>query len=128
MFPPLKGTGNGGPAETQERHTHRRPIAADLRSGDAPRGTRCNVTQEQRAYLIGMLYREMKREQGGDRGNQYTAPSSQNGNMLRTAEVIVEHRLHADPGPAPRRGPVRCRRHMPVTCRDAAYSRVMNEL
>jgi len=44
----------------------------------------------QRAYLIGKLYRETKKEPGGDRGNQYTAPKGNNFPLPTTAERIAE--------------------------------------
>lgn len=51
---------------------------------------RRNVTPEQRAYLMGKLYRETKKEQGGDRGNQYTVPKGNNFPLPTTAEKIGE--------------------------------------
>lgn len=51
---------------------------------------RRNVTPEQRAYLIGKLYRETKKGQGEHTGNQYTMECSQNGNIPRTAEIIAD--------------------------------------
>ena len=43
-----------------------------------------------RAYLIGKLYRETKKEQGGDRGNQYTVAGANNLPLPKTAERIAE--------------------------------------
>lgn len=53
---------------------------------------RRNVTPEQRAYLMGKLYRETKKEQGGDRGNQYTVPRGNNFPLPKTAERIAEQK------------------------------------
>jgi len=43
-----------------------------------------------RAYLIGKLYRETKKEQGGDRGNQYTVAGGHSDHLAKTAERIGE--------------------------------------
>lgn len=43
-----------------------------------------------RAYLIGKLYRETKKEQGGDRGNQYTVEGGHFDHLAKTAERIGE--------------------------------------
>ncbi len=59
----------------------------------------------ERAYLMGKLYRETKKEQGGDRGNQYTVPKGNNFPLPTTAEKIGEQfsvsdrrtRLHTAP-------------------------------
>ena len=37
---------------------------------------RRNLTEEQRALVIGMMYQAQKQTQGGDRGNQYTKPAN----------------------------------------------------
>ena len=50
---------------------------------------RRNVTPEQRAYLMGKLYRETKKEQGGDRGNQYTVAGGHSDHLAKTAETIA---------------------------------------
>jgi len=39
---------------------------------------------------MGKLYRETKKEQGGDRGNQYTVPRGNNFPLPKTAERIGE--------------------------------------
>jgi len=39
---------------------------------------------------MGKMYKETKKEQGGDRGNQYTAPKGNNFPLPTTAERIAE--------------------------------------
>jgi len=51
---------------------------------------RRNISPAQRAYLMGKMYKETKKEQGGDRGNQYTAPKGNNFPLPTTAERIAE--------------------------------------
>lgn len=43
-----------------------------------------------RTYYIGKLYREMKKEQGGDRGNQYTVAGGKNFPSSKTAARLAE--------------------------------------
>ena len=54
---------------------------------------RRNVTPEQRAYLMGKLYRETKKEQGGTGANQYTEQRGNNFPSAKTAERIASSRV-----------------------------------
>jgi phage N-6-adenine-methyltransferase len=51
---------------------------------------RRNITPQQRAYLIGKIYRETKKEQGEHTGNQYTMERANNLPLPKTAERIAE--------------------------------------
>ncbi len=51
---------------------------------------RRNISSAQRAYLIGKLYRETKKEQGGTGANQYTEQRGNNFPSANTAERIAE--------------------------------------
>ncbi len=51
---------------------------------------RVRTMPARRTYYIGVVYRETKKEQGGDRGNQYTEPKGNNCPLPTTAEVVGE--------------------------------------
>lgn len=51
---------------------------------------RRNLTDEQRTMILGKMYEARKNSVGGNRGNQYTAASAQNGHKARTADSIAQ--------------------------------------